>query len=68
MVTDTQKPGTSEMLTVTVAKRKKTKKTTGTELDLGSEEEIEDVIVTEDERGTRDDVTKKMKIEQLNEC
>lgn len=37
-------------------------------MDLGSEEKIEDVLVTEEERGTRDDMTKDMKIGQLNEC
>lgn len=43
-------------------KEKENKKKTGTELDLGSEEEIEDVLVTEDERGTRDEVTKKRRL------
>ncbi|KAF5891858.1 PR domain zinc finger protein 1-like isoform X1, partial [Clarias magur] len=47
---------------------KQKKKSTERELDLGSEEKIEDVFVTEEERGTRDDITKGMKIEQRNEC
>lgn len=49
-------------------RRRKKNKATRAELDLGCEEKIEDVFVTEEERRTRDDVTKEMKIEQLNEC
>lgn len=48
-------------LTVTVVKRKKTKR-------WEQNEKIEDVFVTEEGRGTRNDITKEMKIEQLHEC